>query len=347
MSQPLRVAILGNGYATRTFHAPLVDCTEGLSLDAVSTRDPAKLAAERPSVRALPTPEAVFADPDIDLVVVPTPNDTHFPLARAALLAGKHVVVDKPFTLTVAEAQTLDALAREQGRLLSVFHNRRWDADFLALREVFKEGLLGRITHFESHFDRFRPQVRARWREAEGPGSGLWYDLGPHLIDQALQLFGEPERITVDLARQRDGALTDDWFHAVLHYGECRVILHGSALVAALGPRFAIHGTAGSLLKFGLDAQEDALKAGLAAGGAGWGLDPEPIRLTLQDGERLVPSLRNCPQGNYPAYYAAVRDAILVGAPNPVPAIEAIRVMRLVEAGSESARSHAAVSIKE
>lgn len=337
MRKPVRVAILGNGYASRTFHAPLIECTEGLSLVAISTRDPERLAAERPSVRAVPTSEAVFADPGIDLVVVPTPNDTHFPLARAALLAGKHVVVDKPFTLTVAEAEELDALARKQGRLLSVFHNRRWDADFLALREVLAEGVLGRVTHFESHFDRYRPQVRGRWREGDGPGSGLWFDLGSHLLDQALQLFGEPERLTLDLARQRDGALTDDWFHALLHYGECRVILHGSALVADLGPRFAIHGTRGSLLKLGLDVQEDALKAGQTAGAAGWGIDPEPLRLTLDRDERLVRSLRLCPPGNYPAYYAAVRDAATTGAANPVPAGEAIRVMRLLEAGRANA----------
>ncbi len=334
--KPLRVAILGNGYATRTFHAPLVECTEGLSLEAISTRDAAKLAKERRAVRAVASPEAIFADPTIDLVIVPTPNDTHFPLARAALQAGKHVVVDKPFTLTVAEAETLAELATSQGRLLSVFHNRRWDSDFLALREVLDAGVLGRVTHFESHFDRYRPDVRGRWREGPGPGSGLWYDLGPHLLDQALLLFGQPERITVDLARQRSGAASDDWFHAVLRYGECRVILHGSALVAGLGPRFAVHGTAGSLLKFGLDTQEDALKAGRPAGGDGWGADPEPLRLTVREGDELVSSLRPCPAGNYPAYYGAVRDAIAGTAANPVPPSEAIRVMRLIEAGLAS-----------
>jgi predicted dehydrogenase len=337
MSPPLRVAILGNGYATRTFHAPLVECTEGLSLVAISTSDPAKLAAERPIVRAVASPEAIFADPQIDLVIVPTPNDTHFPLARAALQAGKHVVVDKPFTLTVSEAETLSQLATSRGKLLSVFHNRRWDSDFIALREVLDAGTLGRVTHFESHFDRYRPDVRGRWREGPGPGSGLWYDLGPHLLDQALLLFGEPEHLTLDLARQRDKASSDDWFHAVLRYGERRVILHGSALVAGLGPRFAVHGTAGSLLKFGLDTQENALKAGQPAGGAGWGVDPEPLRLTLREGDELVSSLRHCPAGNYPVYYAAVRDAIASGAANPVPPLEAIRVMRLVEAGIASA----------
>lgn len=337
MKEPLRVAILGNGYATRTFHAPLVECTAGLSLAAISTSDPAKLAAERPTVRAASSAEAIFADPQIDLVIVPTPNDTHFPLARAALQAGKHVVVDKPFTLTVFEAEILAELATSQSKLLSVFHNRRWDSDFLALRAVLDTGTLGRITHFESHFDRYRPDVRGRWREGPGPGSGLWYDLGPHLLDQALVLFGEPERITLDLARQRDSATADDWFHAVLRYGERRVILHGSALVAGLGPRFAVHGTAGSLLKFGLDTQEDALKAGQPAGGDGWGVDSEPLRLTLRQGDKLVSSIRHCPPGNYPAYYAAVRDAIAGVAATPVPAREAIRVMRLIEAGLASA----------
>jgi predicted dehydrogenase len=157
-------------------------------------------------------------DPDIDLVVIATPNDTHFPLAKAALEAGKHVVVDKPFTVTLSQARELESLAKHCGRVLSVFHNRRWDSDFLTVSALINEGQLGEVCYFESHFDRFRPQVRQRWREQAGPGSGIWYDLAPHLLDQAVVLFGLPVSITVDLAQLRPGAQSTDYFHAVLAY---------------------------------------------------------------------------------------------------------------------------------
>jgi predicted dehydrogenase len=338
MASVLKAGIVGYGYATRTFHAPLIAAVPGLELAAVSSSDPAKVAADRPGLRVFPSPEALFADDEIELVVIPTPNETHFPLAAQALAAGKHVVVDKPFTLTTAEAKDLIALARRHDRLLSVFHNRRWDSGFLTLQAVLREGVLGRVAHFESHFDRYRPQVQARWREAGGLGGGLWYDLGSHLLDQAVQLFGIPDSIWLDLARQRDGAVADDWFHAVLRYGEMRVILHGSALVAAAGPHFTVHGSSGSFVKFGLDPQEDALKAGLQPGAPGWGSDPSPGRLTIHGAAAEERTVEGVP-GNYLAYYAAVRDAIRLGAPNPVPAEQALLVMELIERGLESAQA--------
>ena len=202
----------------------------------VVSRDPEAVRAALPEVRAVRDFAAACADPGIDLIVIPTPNDTHAPLAAQALAAGKHVVVDKPFTLTVAEARGLLDLARARGRVLSVFQNRRWDADFLTLRQVLASGAVGVPVHLESHFDRFRPQVPDRWRDRAGPGAGLWYDLGPHLIDQALQLFGPPRAVFVDLAAQRDGATTDDRFHALLRYDRLRVVLHATALAAAETP---------------------------------------------------------------------------------------------------------------
>ncbi len=345
MTQTLRVGIIGFGYAAATFHAPLIACVPGLSLSAISSSDPGKVRADWPDVDVCSTPEALLARPDIDLVVIPTPNDTHFPLAAKALAAGKHVVVDKPFTLTSVEARELIARGREAGRLLSVFHNRRWDADFLTLRQIIAAGQLGRLTHFESHFDRYRPEVRARWREAAGTGSGLWYDLGAHLVDQTLQLFGSPQSISLDLARQRDGALTDDWFHAVLRYGRLRVILHASALVPDLGPRYVLHGTAGSFVKYGLDPQEDALKAGRRPGTADWGADPLPGALTLwRDGHVEEAEVAGLP-GDYTHYYAGMRDAIRAGAANPVPAEDALRVIRLIELGRQSATEGRVVAV--
>lgn len=342
MHPPLNVGLVGFGYASATFHAPLIAAVPGLRLVAVASSRPREVLAAWPDVLVDPTPEALLANPDVDLVVIATPNHTHADLAARALLAGKHVVVDKPFTLHAREAQDLITLAKKQQRLLSVFHNRRWDGDFLSLQAVLQSGELGRVTHFESHFDRYRPHVRARWREASGLGGGLWYDLGPHLLDQALQLFGVPDKLWLDLAQQRAGAQTDDWFHAVLHYGPLRVLLHASALTAHVAPRFVLHGTTGSLLKWGLDAQEDALKSGLYPGAeaasADWGTDPQPVHLTLADRQgQLSRSERPCARGDYPLYYAKVRDAVLHGANNPVPAEEAWQVMALIELGLLSA----------
>lgn len=200
MSDNIRVGLIGYGYASKTFHAPLIAGTPGLELAVISSSDETKVKADWPTVTVVSEPKHLFNDPNIDLIVIPTPNDTHFPLAKAALEAGKHVVVDKPFTVTLSQARELDALAKSLGRVLSVFHNRRWDSDFLTLKGLLAEGVLGEVAYFESHFDRFRPQVRDRWREQGGPGSGIWYDLAPHLLDQAITLFGLPVSMTVDLA---------------------------------------------------------------------------------------------------------------------------------------------------
>jgi predicted dehydrogenase len=343
---PIRVGILGYGFATATFHAPLVASVPGLVLSAVASSQPAKVHADWPGVRVFDTPQALIDSDAIDLVVVPTPNQTHHALAKAALLAGKHVVVDKPFTLTEAEATDLADTAVQQQRLLSVFHNRRWDADFLTLKALLASGVLGRITQFNSHFDRFRPQVRQRWRESANPGSGLWFDLGPHLLDQALQLFGPPGSLSLSLQRQRDGAVADDGFNAVLRYplgpnGEPNslcVVLRASALAAHPGPRFVLHGTRGSFIKHGLDPQEDALKTGLRPGSPGWGVDPQPGQLSaLPEGAGPDAALQHStpphPAGDHSRFYAGVRDAITHGAPNPVPPHEARAVMRWLEHG--------------
>ena len=260
--RPIGVALAAFGSAARVFHIPLLRATPGLELRTIVSRRPDEVRAALPEVMAVRDFAAACADPAIDLVVIPTPNDTHAPLAAQALQAGKHVVVDKPFTLTVAEAESLLALAAAKGRVLSVFQNRRWDADFLALRQVLGSGAVGEPVLLESRFDRFRPEVPDRWRDRPGPGSGLWYDLGPHLVDQALQLFGPPRAIFLDLAAQRDAATTDDRFHALLRYDRLRVTLHATTLAAAETPRFALHGTRGSWVKYGTDPQEAALKAG-------------------------------------------------------------------------------------
>lgn len=345
MSDSIRVGLIGYGYASKTFHAPLIAGTPGMALAAMSSSDATKVHADWPTVPVVSEPKHLFNDPNIDLIVIPTPNDTHFPLAKAALEAGKHVVVDKPFTVTLSQARELDALAKSLGRLLSVFHNRRWDSDFLTVKALLSEGTLGEITFFESHFDRFRPQVRNRWREQAGPGSGIWYDLAPHLLDQAVNLFGLPVSMTVDLAQLRPGAQTTDYFHAILSYPQRRIVLHGTMVAAAESARYIIHGTRGSYVKFGLDPQEDRLKNGERLPQEDWGYDMRDGVLTKVEGETLVEETLLTSPGNYPAYYAAVRDALNGTGENPVPASQAIQIMELIELGIESAKHRATLCL--
>ncbi|WP_426102281.1 oxidoreductase [Massilia sp. TSP1-1-2] len=341
--QNLHVGVVGYGYASATFHIPLIRATPGLTLSCIASSKAPITQQALPDVAVAGSPAALFANSDIDLVVIATPNDTHYRLAAAALEAGKHVVVDKPFALDVAEASRLIALAERHGRQLSVFHNRRWDGDFLGVARLIDSGQLGAVRHFESHFDRYRPVVLERWRESAAAGGGLWYDLGIHLADQALQLFGRPSTVWLDLQRQRDGALADDWFHAVLHYAGLRVILHASALAAAPAPRFVLHGTAGSFVKYGLDTQEAALKRGERPGSAGWGDDPLPGTLTL--GQVAEETLYPGQAGDYTVYYAAMRDAINLGTPLPVTPQSACDALEIIELGLDSARSGRVVKL--
>lgn len=342
LAKPVRVGLIGYGFAGRTFHAPLIGAVEGLSLDAVVSRHPDAVRADLPGVGVRPTAEALLADEAIDLVVIATPNETHAPLARAALRAGKHVVVDKPFALDLGEARALVDLAGRTERLLCVFHNRRWDSDFLSVRAAIADGVIGRVTHFESRIDRFRPQVRDRWRERDVPGGGIWFDLGPHLIDQALLLFGLPDRVVASLARQRDGALTDDWAHVVLLYGERRVILHAGMLVAGGSARFVVHGTGGSLVKQAADRQEAQLLAGMRPGDAGWGEDADPLVVYAGDG-----TARHLPAhaGDQRRIYAEIAAALGGAGVNPVRPVEALAVMAVLDAAVVSARDGIAAEL--
>jgi predicted dehydrogenase len=336
----LNVALLGYGFASKTFHAPLLTHVPGLRLTHIVSSDRTKVTKDY-DVTVLAKPEDAFALPEIDLIVIATPNITHFELASKALNSGKHVVVDKPFTNTVAEATELIKLARARGRLLSVFQSRRWDSDFLTLRQVLASGALGEIAHFESHYDRYRPEPRQRWRELPGPGSGIWFDLGAHLVDQALQLFGPPEGVYADLEMQRPLGQAVDYFHVMLRYGRKRAILHGASLVVAEPARFTMHGVLGSYTKFGMDTQEEALKRGEIPGSPGWGQDPQMGSLMTKKGDgfdkRQVPNI----PGNFLAYYEAIRDAIVLGAPNPVTPEECLAVINVLETAVKSSAARA------
>ena len=345
MNRPLNVALVGYGYAGRVFHAPLVAHTPGLRLHTVVSSDAARVHADFPGAEVVADPATAFARADIDLVVIAAPNAVHAPLAIAALQAGRHVLVDKPFATTLEEAQRTAAAARAAGRIVSVFQNRRWDADFLALRGLVESGTLGEVVELHSHFDRFRPQVPDRWRERAGPGAGLWFDLGPHLVDQVLQLFGPPLSVQADIAAQREGALVDDFFHVVLRYRRLRAVLHAGALVPAGSLRLAVHGTRGSFIKHGLDPQEGALRDGLAPDGPDWGLDERPgLLTTIEEGGRAHERVFHGPPGDYRACYAAMRDAMLGLGPPPVSTGQALAVMRVLEAGCESATGGRAVA---
>ncbi len=337
--KPAGVALVGYGYAGKTFHAPLIAAAEGLRLHTVVSSQGEAVKADWPEAKVVSDLDAALADPEVELVVIAAPNDRHAPLARQALEAGRAVVVDKPFTLTAAEARDLAALAETRGLLLSVFHNRRWDADFLTLQTLIAEGRLGRIVRFESHFDRFRPQVRDRWREADTPGAGVWYDLGPHLIDQALVLFGRPLGITAELAVVRAGGRATDYAHAVLRYDGFRAILHADMLSAASDLRFSAQGDRAAWIKSGLDIQEDQLKATGRAGGDGWGLDPRPGMLV--DGETGARTPVEGPNGDYRRFYDQIALALRGQAPNPVPPDQAVAVMEVLEAGLVSAERRA------
>jgi predicted dehydrogenase len=339
----IRVALVGYGFAGKVFHAPLIAAVDGLVLDTVVSQRPRDVHADLPGARVAASLDEVCDDATIDLVVIATPNIVHAAQADRALRAGRHVVVDKPFTVTVADAEQVIATAAEHDRLLSVFHNRRWDADFRTTSQLITDGTLGDIVQFESHFDRFRLEVRDRWRERAAPGAGLWYDLGPHLLDQAVLLFGMPIGISADFAIQRIGGVTDDYFHVTLRYERLRVLLHASTLVADNARRFAVHGTGGSFVKHGMDPQEAALKAGLSPRADRWGVDPNPGSLTQIVGGEAISTVIGGLPGAYGAYYEGIRDAIWHGTANPVPAVEALQVMRLVEAGCASANTRSEV----
>jgi len=335
------VGVVGFGLGGRVFHAPIISAVPGFRLAAIVERSGDTARAAYPGVQVVRSVEELLAIDSIELVAVTTPNITHLELARKCLEAGRHVVVDKPFAPTSGEAAEIVRVAQKAGRLLTVYQNRRWDGDFLTLRGVINKGSLGRIAMLESHMERWRPVVKSEtWRELPAPGSGLWFDLGPHLLDQAFVLFGAPEALNVELRADRDGAVVDDGFDAVLHYPRLRVLLRSNLLTCTTGPRFRVFGTRGSFVKFGSDPQEDALKAGGRLDQPEWGREAAENwgTLSLGDGDKTTESRVPTEKGDYSRFYQNVYDAIVGGAPLDVTPQHALNIMKALEVGIESSR---------
>ena len=303
----MKVGLIGYGMAGQVFHAPVIAAIPQLRLTKVVERRGQTARERYPWVEVVREAAALFEDGEIELVVVATPNSFHFELARQALLAGKHVVVDKPFTLTSEQAQELIDLARQRNKVVSAFQNRRWDGDFQTVRQLVKQGYLGRLVEYESHFDRFRNTFSPdrAWREEVGPGSGVLFDLGSHLIDQAQVLFGLPRMLTADIRSQREAGKADDQFELILHYDHLKVTLKAGLLMRQPGPRFALHGTEGSFVKYGVDPQEEALKRGRSPREPAWGMEPEAQWgiLNTQIGGLHFQGKIETGQGCYPVHY--------------------------------------------
>jgi scyllo-inositol 2-dehydrogenase (NADP+) len=345
----IQAAVIGFGLAGRVFHCPFIGAVPGLKLEAIVQRRGDEASKACPKARILRTVEEALADPNIQLIVVGTPNETHYSLAKQALLSGKNVVIDKPFAATSAEAKELGEIARQHGLILAPFHNRRWDGDFLTVRKVLASGDLGRLVTYESHFDRFRPLPReATWKEASNQANGLLFDLGPHLVDQVLILFGAPHSITASVRRDRDTTDIEDAFDITLHYPRLLAHCRSTMLAAEPAPRFLLHGTRGSFRKYGVDPQEPALVGGakvppmgdhtpwLEEDASAWGtiaIAPNPA-----DPSHLIRTPVRTLLGDYRNYYANVRDAINRTAPLAVTPEDGYRVIRLLELARQSSQ---------
>lgn len=342
----IKTAIIGWGLSGTCFHAPIIDALPEFELVAVVSSRPEAVHADRPGIAVFPTIEALLATSEAELVVIASPSDQHFLQAKSALDAGRHVVVEKPFVLSSRHGFELDRLARAVGRVLAVYHNRRWDTEALTLQKVIRDGRIGRPHTLFAHFDRWRPQVRDRWRERAGPGGGVLWDLGPHLVDRALCVFGRPKTVFAELAARRQGAVAIDHFHLVLGYDGASAILDADCLTCGAAPSLVVHGDMGSFVKYGLDGQEALLRAGRGPGDPAWGQDDPALapRLTTAgpDGvprEETIVSER----GAYQDFYLALARAIRHGAASPVDAIAATDVVAILEAAETSHRDGSVV----
>lgn len=343
MEKIIRVGLIGFGVGGQVFHAPVLTTVKGLELVKIRAAKPEQVniaKAKYPGAAIVNTSEEIFDDENIDLIVIATPNTSHFPLAMQALQAGKHVVVDKPFTINTKEADELIALAASKNLVLSVYHDRRFDSDFQTLQKIIKNKFLGGIVELESRYDRFRNFLKPNaWREEDAPGAGILYDLGSHLIDQVQVLFGLPEAVTADLRVQRKGAKAVDNFEVILHYPGIKASIKGGMLIREPLPRFILLGNDGSFVKYGLDVQEEALKAGFnSLTKSKWGIEPPDIWGTLNtevNGQHFVGKIES-EKGDYAAYYLNIYHTILGKENLIVTPLQARNTIRIIELAMQS-----------
>lgn len=346
---PIRVGLCAFGMSGKVFHAPFLDCMPEFEFSAVVERHEKKATVRYPAVRSYDSVDELLEDDSLEVIVVNTPNVTHYAYVKAALEAGRHVVVEKPFTATSAQAVELMALARERQRMLTVFQNRRWDGDFLTVKEVLAEKLLGTLIEAEIHYDRYRLGLNEikKHKEIPDPGVGNIFDLGPHLIDQALVLFGKPDSVFALVQRHRPQSKVDDYFDIKLLYDAFTCTLKSSMLVREPGPGYIVHGTLGSFVKRWVDVQEPALVGGASPCQPGWGAEAEAdwgILNTTVDGidvRKTYPSVA----GDYPAFFRGLYQALRKGGEPPVKLEDSLLNMRIIEAALESERSKAAVAL--
>lgn len=348
----LNVGILGFGLSGRVFHAPILTCVQGLNLSKIFTRSVEKKEQASmlyPAAEIVDNIDAIIDDENIDLIIVTLPNTEHFEIAKRSLIAGKHVIVEKPFTTTLEEATALINISKEEGKLLSVFHNRRYDGDFLTIKQIINSGKLGKIKEFESHFDRFRPSTNSKlWRESNLPGSGILFDLGSHLIDQAVQLFGMPNEVYADVYSQRDEGLVDDHFELIFYYDDVKVTLKAGMLVKEPLPRFILLGNKGSYVKYGLDPQEAELKQGFKPDDwEDWGQEDAKnhgIINTIENGLNFRGPVETL-AGDYRKYYQNIYDAIVNETPLYVTADQARDIIHLIEISQKSNNEKRRISL--
>lgn len=345
---PIKTALLSYGMSGEIFHAPLLSVDPDFSLTTIVQRNSDKAKLRYPQVKIARQVKEVMEDDSIELVVINTPNEYHYQFASQAIEAGKHVIVEKPFTVTVDEADKLIALARKKNKLLTVFQNRRWDGDFMTVKKVMENHWVGKTAEFELHYDRYRNYIEANtWKEEQGPGSGILYNLGSHMLDQVLVLFGMPVEVDARVGIQRPNGKVEDFYDIRMQYNDFHAIVKSSYLVREPTPRYILHGTEGSFVKYGIDPQEQALKDGKIPGTAGWGSEGKELwgKLNTTIGSLHVEGLVETLPGNYLLFYKNVYDHIRNGKPLAVKPEESRDVIKLIEACYQSQASRKAVKI--
>ncbi|KPL58950.1 oxidoreductase [Rossellomorea vietnamensis] len=344
--QPIKVGLAGYGFSGQSFHRPLLSHLEEFHIEAVLSSNKEKVLNDIEGTTVVSSLDDLLQE-EIELVVITTPNHLHYSMIKQSLLSGKHVIVEKPFVTNSKDGRELLALAKEKGLHLSVFHNRRWDADFLTIQQLLKEEALGPIYTYEAHFDRFRPAIKDRWKENKIEGAGVLYDLGSHLLDQALTLFGTPKWVQADVFPQRDPDKAEDYFLITLGYDVMRVQLYSRSIVLDPGPRYQVHGLKGSYVKHGMDRQEDDLKAGKNPVSEEWGIEDEENWgiLTTISGENVTSEVIPSEKGDYTQFYLGVYNSVRENAPLPVAPEDALQVITIIEACKKSAESRRVIHI--